>query len=196
MPSNNLFSNLLPTSAYDSVAIFDQSYNQLFAEARSIKAVVKENSKLMEHPIETGAVVTDHRILLPTEIEMSLILSSINYTDVYKQIKQYYLNATLLVVQTRAGIYQNQVIAALPHEEDPNMYNALAIALSLKEVLFVSATVTVPPKFPSNSNTQQRGTQQGTPATPKQTSGLEDALRPFSKANKTNVKTIPGHNSP
>ena len=194
LSSNNFINNLIPTSAYDSVAIFDTLFNQLFKNARSIKVVVKENSKLMEHPIETGAVITDHRIVLPTEIEMSLILASSDYADVYAQIKQIYLNANLLIVQTRAGIYTNQLIEALPHEEDPNMYNALTIALSLKQVLFVSAVVTNPQKYPSNTNTVDRGTQQGTPATPQQMSFLRD----FTKINLglPVPKTIKGYSPP
>ena len=50
----NIISTLLPSYATDTVAIFDQDYNQLFRNARAIKAVVKEQSKVMEHPVESG----------------------------------------------------------------------------------------------------------------------------------------------
>lgn len=159
----NIISTLLPSFAIDYVAIFSQDYQQLFREARAIKAVVKEQSKVMEHPVESGAIITDHRIILPVEIELSLILASADYQSVYKQIRQYYFNATLLVVQTRSGIYENQLISGLPHEEDPTMFDALAIALTLKQVLFVTAKYGVVPKHASNSPTVNRGTQQGTP---------------------------------
>lgn len=157
----NIINTLVPSAAVDSVAIFDQNYNQLFQKAKSIKVAIKENSKLMEHPIESGAIITDHRIVMPIEIDMSLIIVSSDYADVYKSIRQYYYNATLLIVQTRAAIYKNQLIEALPHEEDPNMYDALTIALSLKQVFYVAAQYVQSPKYPSNSNTQKRGTQQG-----------------------------------
>ncbi len=170
----NIINTLLPSSASDTVAIFDKNYNQLFKQAKSIKAVIKEQSKLMEHPIETGAIITDHRIVLPIEIDLSLILSSSDYQDVYKSIRQYFFQATLLIVQTRAAIYQDQIISALPHEEDPNMYDALTIALSLKQVLYVSAQYTNVPKYPANSSTIDRGQQQGIPATPKQTTAAQD----------------------
>ena len=159
----NIINTLLPSFAVDYVAIFDQNYNQLFREARAIKAVVKEQSKVMEHPVESGAIITDHRILLPTEIELSLILASADYQSVYKSIRQYYLNATLLTVQTRSGVYIDQLIAAIPHEEDPAMFDALSIALSLKRVYFVTAQYGVIPKAASNTDTVDRGTQQGTP---------------------------------
>jgi hypothetical protein len=159
----NIISTLLPSAATDYVAIFDQNYNQLFSNARAIKAVVKEQAKVMEHPVESGAVITDHRIILPVEIDLSLILATEDYQDVYTQIRQYYFNATLLIVQTRSGIYQNQLISGLPHEEDPSMFDALSIALSLKQVQFVVAQYGTVPKAASNSNTINRGTQQGAP---------------------------------
>lgn len=163
MPLENILNTLIPTFAVDYVAVFDQNFNQLFRNARAIKAVVKETAKVMEHPIETGAIITDHRIILPVEIDLSLILASEDYQNVYQSIKQFYLNSTLLIVQTRSGIYQNQLISGLPHEEDPEKFNALTIALSLKEVIIVSAQFNITPKKPTNSNTVNRGTQQGTP---------------------------------
>lgn len=159
-----IVSTLLPSFAVDYVAIFDQNFNQLFQQARAIKAVVKEQAKVMEHPVETGAVITDHRVILPVEIDLSLILASDNYQDVYKALRQFYLQGTLLVIQTRASIYENQLITAMPHEEDPSLFNALTIALSLKQVQFVTAQFGIVPKFPSNSTTVAKGTQQGSPA--------------------------------
>lgn len=163
----NIINTLLPSYATDTVAIFDQDYNQLFRNARAIKAVVKEQSKVMEHPVESGAIITDHRIVLPVEIDLSLILSSSDYQDVYASIKQFYLNATLLIVQTRSGIYQDQLITALPHEEDPTMFDALTLALSLKEVIMVTAQYATP-RHAASKNTANRGTQQPTPAKPAQ----------------------------
>lgn len=157
----NIIDTLLPSYAFDTVAVFDQNFNQVFTQARAIKATIKEQSKVMEHPIENGGVITDHRILLPIEIELSLILQAPDYSNVYKTIKSYYENATLLIVQTKSGIYNNQLISSMPHEEDPTMYNALAIALSLKQIVFVTAQYGIAPKHPSNSTTVNRGTQQG-----------------------------------
>lgn len=178
MPNSPLttISNLLPSAASDYVAIFDQNFTQLFREARAIKAVVKEEAKVMEHPVESGAVITDHRIILPVEIELSLILASEDYQSVYKAIRQYYFNATLLVIQTRAGIYENQLIRSLPHEEDPTMFNALAIALSLKQVQFVQAQFNVVPKAPANNAVVKRGVQRPTTVA-NDTSVAQDTVR-------------------
>ena len=169
MALTDIINTLLPTAATDNVAVFDQDFNQIFRNARAIKAVIKEEAKLMEHPVESGAIITDHRIILPVQIELSLILLSEDYQDVYKQIRQIYFSSTLVVVQTRAGVYENQIIQSMPHEEDPEQYDVLVMALSLKQVQFVRAEFGVIPKQPKNSTTTRRGTQQGTPANTQQT---------------------------
>ena len=163
MAITNILNTLLPTFAFDSVAVFTQDFTQIFRNARPIKAVVKEQAKVMEHPVESGVTITDHRIILPIEIELSLILASADYQSVYSNIKQYYLNATLLTIQTRSGVYQNQLIASMPHEEDPTQYNVLTVALSLKEVIFVSAQYTTLPKKSGDSSTVKTGEQQAAP---------------------------------
>lgn len=170
----NILSTLIPSFAVDTVAVFTQDFQQVFKEARAIKAVVKEEAKVMEHPVETGAIITDHRIILPVEIQLSMILLPDSYQDVYKVIRQYYLNSTLLVVQTRSGIYTNQLISSMPHEEDPDQYDVLVLALGLKEVQFVSAQYGVVPKEAKNSTTVRKGTQQGTtPSTTHQTAAQQ-----------------------
>lgn len=170
----NVISAILSNFGIDTVAVFTQDFTQIFRDARAIKAVVKENSKVMEHPIESGAIITDHRIVLPVEIDLSLILTPATYRETYEQIKQFYLDATLLVVQTRSGIYVNQLINSMPHEEDPTIYDTITVALHLKQVQFVTAQFSSAPINPKNNTTVQRGAQQPTPATGAQTSTLSD----------------------
>jgi Dit-like tail protein len=160
-----IFETLTPHAATDTVAVFDQSFSQVFPRARALKVVVKEDAKLMEHPVERGATTADHRIILPIEIELSFILQSPDYLDTYRAIKQYFLNATLLIVQTRSGTYQNQLISSMPHEEDPEQFDALAMAISLKQVQFVTPQFNVKPRKPSNSTVVDRGNLQPKPAT-------------------------------
>lgn len=161
------FDTLLPTIPVDYVAVYSQDEKPIavFPRAKAIKATVKEMSKAMEHPVENGTIITDHRVLLPVEIELAMFLQAPDYADVYKTIRQYYLNATLLTVQTRSAVYTNQFIVSMPHEETTDQYDTLSIALSLKQVQFVAPQFGVNPKNKKNSTLLPRGTQQGTPAT-------------------------------
>lgn len=160
----NILSTLLPQFNVDTVTVFTEEYAQVFRDARPIKAVIKESSKVMEHPIENGAVVTDHRIILPVEIQLSMILTPETYRQTYQQIKQYYLEGTLLVIQSRSGIYINQLIQEMPHEEDPTIYDTISLSLNLKQVQMVTAQYTTTPRTPKNTNTTDRGAQQTTQA--------------------------------
>ena len=164
---NALLGTLLATAAIDIVGVYTSDFRQVFPDARPVKGTIKELSKLMEHPLETGAPITDHRIILPIEIELSLLLSNENYRNVYESIRQFYLNGTILSVHTRAAVYQNQIIYEIPHEEDPEMYETLLVALKLREAQFFTASTAknakIAPKNPRNSSTVDRGNQQTQP---------------------------------
>jgi uncharacterized protein YerC len=154
---------MTPTNAQDVVAVLAADFTQVFPKARAIKATISRTSRAMEHPLETGATITDHRIVLPTTIELSLILASADYKTVYQQVRDLFRRGELLTVQTRVDSFASMLIEKMPHEETPEMFDGVALALSLKEAQFVQ------PQFsslkvaqPRDSNTANRGQQQPT----------------------------------
>lgn len=155
---------MTPTSAADVVGIFDQNFRQLFQTARPIKATIKEASKIFEHPVEDGSTIIDFTITLPVEIELSLMLTGAEYRDVYQNIRQSFKNRDVLSVQTKTATYANMIIESLPHDEDPEQFDAVALALRLREVQFVTAQyATLPAKVvrdKKNATTVNRGQQQ------------------------------------
>lgn len=163
---------LIANYSADVVGVFDDQFNPIFTGAKPIKATVNEMTKVMEHPVETGITITDHKVIQPIEIQLSLIIQSgqrftgQNYRSVYEQIKQVYLKGTLLTVQTKSASYPNMIITDMPHDEDPEMYDALALVIKLKQVLFVTATFgTLPASKVRNktkASTIPRGQQTGT----------------------------------
>jgi hypothetical protein len=155
-----ILGSLLATSAIDVIGVYTQDFKQVFPRARPLKAVVKEDSQPMEHPLETGAITTDHRILLPVEIEISALLQADDYRNTYQIIKQIFKNGELLIVQTKVGVFENQLIVGMPHEEDPEMFDAVTIALKLKEVLFTTAQFDIVPRDQTKKSTVDRGQQQ------------------------------------
>jgi hypothetical protein len=155
-----LLGSFLPTGAVDVVGFYTQDFRQVFPKARPIKCVVKEEAQVMEHPLETGATITDHRIILPVELEVSVVVGSFDYRNTYQIIKQIFLNAELLSVQTKLATYENQLIAGIPHEEDPEMFDAIAIAIKLKEAKFVTPQSDVVPRNATQKSTVDRGNQQ------------------------------------
>lgn len=156
--AQSILSSITSTFFTDVMAVYTQDYTQVFQKARPLKASIKIDSKLMEHPIETGATTTDHRIILPVEIELPLLLPNNTYRESYQEILQLFNNATLLLVQTRTTLYSNQLIQALPYEETPEMFDAVTLILRLKQVQFSSAQFSdFTPSNPNKSSTKDKG---------------------------------------
>ena len=147
-------------------------FGQMFVNARPMRATIRETSKVMEHPVETGVTLADHHIINPVEIDLPMVVSAQFYATTYNEIRQAFINATALSVKTRVGVYQDMIIADMPHEEDAEMYDVITIGLHLKQVLYaISGTnpatgvsggmlVNFQPANPLNSNTAANGLQQ------------------------------------
>jgi hypothetical protein len=149
----------------DVVGIFDgESFEQIFNTARPIKANVKPTLKIMDHPIETGAIVSDFAVILPVEIELSLMLQGDEYVSTYQSIRTYFATQTTVIVHTKAGVFENMLIEAMPHEESADVFDALPLALRLREVQYVTVQYqTLTPQAvqqPTDQSTVNRGAQQ------------------------------------
>lgn len=163
---------LIPTGAKDVVAVMTSDLAQVFAKARAIKATVMRASQSMSHPLETGASIVDHRIILPVTIELSLILASSDYRAVYQQISDLFKRGELLTVQTRVDSYTSMLIEKMPHDEDPGMFDGVALALSLVEAKFVQTQFSELKTAKSKDTTTKPRGQQQPQASPKQASIL------------------------
>jgi hypothetical protein len=157
----------------DVVAVLNSDFTQVFEKARALKVAIGPTSKAMEHPLETGATVTDHRIILPVTAELSLILASEDYQAVYQQIADLFKRGELLTVQTRVGSFPSMLIEKMPHEESGDIMDGVAVAVSLKEAQFVTAQfATIKVKKPRDSTTVKRGQQQPQAAAPERKSSI------------------------
>lgn len=161
----------------DIIAIYDNNYNQLFPNSIPMKAQIKETSKPMVHPLETGEEATDHIITNPIEIDLDIFLPSAFYKDIYNSIKKVYTENTLMTVQTRVTTFKNLIITDMPHQEDAKMIDSIIINLKFKEVIFVESqfgSLPISPRNPSSSSTVDRGSINGnTPSTRNESAGHE-----------------------
>lgn len=180
--------------ARDVVRITDAEGNALFQNARIMRATVREESTLMEHPLEDGTKVADQKIIKPVEIQFAALMTGDNYGQTYAALRNAFHKSTPLIIQTKTGSYANQYLQNMPHEETPQAGDSIAIALSFREVQFfkpdiqsLPATEVAPStKAPTNAagkkvvskqdaSTVKAGQKRGTEATVKQkTSVLKD----------------------
>jgi len=153
-----------PTASQDVIGIYDQNFSQVIINARPVRVSISPSSKVMEHPVEDGSVISDFTIFNPIEIEFNMILWKSDYREVYADINRLYKDRTILTVQTFADSYSNMIITDLPHSESADIFNALALTLKMKQVLFVTPEFSVAPKDKRNSKTVNKGVQQAEPA--------------------------------
>lgn len=162
----NFVQSVLSLFGVDVVGIYDNdTFEQLFQTARPIKANIKRDAKIMEHPIETGSLVQDFMIIMPVEIELSLLLASDGeYQAVYQAIKSYWLTGTQISIQTKADVFPNMLIQAMPHEESADMFDAIPLAIKLRQIQQVlvqyQALTAKQVQKPADQSTVNTGTQQ------------------------------------
>ena len=163
----------------DEVAVFDSSYNQAFPEARPVKVTAMPNSRLMDHPVEDGSIITDFRIIMPTSVEVSLLCAGENYKDVFQQIKEAYLEGDVFTIIDKADTYFNMMIASLPYDLSSDMMDVIPVGLKFREVLKVETQYQpLPEQKVANKNDQSTtNTGNTTPKEePKQSSAAASLL--------------------
>jgi hypothetical protein len=161
----NIVNTITSLFGVDVVGVFDNdTFDQLFQAARPTKANINRQQKIMDHPIETGSIVSDFAIVLPVEIELSMLLTGQEYNDIYGQIRDYFLAQTFVSIQTKADVFPNMIIQGMPHEENADQFDVIPLALKLREVQLVTvqyqALAATDVQTPSDQSTVQRGTQQ------------------------------------
>ncbi len=142
--------DLLDSPGSDTVGIFDaNTFEQVFKEARPLRADVRETSIIMKHPIENGTMVADNHIINPIQITLPLFIQSIFYSSIYAQIRQAFITATKFTIQTRTGVYRNMYISEMPHSEESDVASAIILGVKFEEaiVIFPNTTGTQPSNF-------------------------------------------------
>lgn len=149
------------------VAILNaQTLQSIFSTegANPMNVTVRETSKLTSWPVEDGTQRTDHRVLDPIEIEISLLLSSDFNRDLFDQLRQIYLRGDDIFVQTKMRTYEAMMLTEIPHEEQADQWGNIPVTVRLKEVITIKPEFgTLPPSKvanPKQSSTTKKGGQQ------------------------------------
>jgi hypothetical protein len=154
---------LLSTASVDSVAILN-GFSQVLQACRPMKASVRQFSRILDHPTESGQLISDYSVLLPIEIDMTVIVQAPYYRSTAQQILQLYQTKQLLTIQLKDGTYVNMVIAEMPREETPQMFDAFTMTIKFRQVSIVQSAPAFSPASPTQANTQALGQQSPYPA--------------------------------
>lgn len=156
----------MTTTVTDVVGIYDEDLQPLVENLQPIKASVTRSSKVMEHPLEDGSTVSDHRVFQPVEIEMTAAL----FPEDYARLREVFTRTETVTVRTKAGTFDSMIIETLPHDETIDAFDMIVVAIKLREVVFVETQFqALPPRAAggrsnSNTSTAKRGEQSAKPA--------------------------------
>lgn len=152
----------------DLVAILDgESLQPLFVGASPMSVVVREFSQIMTSAVEDGTLRADHKVDLPVEIDMPLLLTD-NTRSLYNNLRMAWKAGNVLSIQTRVSTYSNMMIYEMPHDETGEQGTSVLMSIKMREVQVVQAEYgSLPPRKVANksqSSTVKKGTQQTTEA--------------------------------
>ena len=167
---------LIQNASTDIIAVFDSNFNQVISNARPLRDEVIPRAKLMDHPLESGQVVTDYKITLPLEISIQFFVTANYYRDTYQQIWNLWQTSELLTVATRVGSFGNMIISEQPHEETPEKFDGITMQIRFRQVQTPAQAQGFAPANSTQADTQTVGQQTGTTtALPSNSSGTTGA---------------------
>lgn len=139
-------------------------------------------TKITQHPVETGAAITDHAYVEPAELIIEVGMSDVCVSFVEGQFNQKYSRSVSAIdtlwklqeqripmdVLTRLKLYRNMLIEVISVPDDWQTLNGLKATVTLREIEVVQVkTVTMNSKASSSKSPQKtastnKGTQQVT----------------------------------
>lgn len=126
--------------------------------------------EMTEHPVQTGASITDHTYLKPNELTMEIGMSDVmasivdgQFSDggatrsinAFQILKELWQQRLPLQVVTRLGIYDNMIIQSIAIPDDYTRLNGLRATVKLKELLVATLTtakISAMPHITDNTN--------------------------------------------
>ncbi len=106
---------------------------EVLEKVQFIDGKIEDDAKLMDHPLENGAIISDHVLFNPNKAQFSVIIDDDDETSL-AEIYQYYKNAVPLTVKAKGEMYPNMVIYAKPFSLSSTYFNKTAYSLAFRTV--------------------------------------------------------------
>lgn len=164
------------------MSILDTAFALITSRTRSISGVIpdctirevhRDSLITTDHPVESGAIISDHAFMMPVEVEMTVGFSNSSartegYVDmIYQALLALQKAREPLSIFTGKRAYRNMLIRDLMVTTDAHSENVLMVSARLKEVIITSTQMTSTPQSAqanpaSTASTAEGGTVQAT----------------------------------
>lgn len=127
-----------------------------------VREAQRDEMVITDHPVETGAAISDHAFLRPVEVEMQIGWSDstggyVGYArDAYDELVALQRQREPFTLTTGSRRYSNMLISSIALQKDEKTEHISAITVRLREVIIVSTQTTSAPKS-SQANPAKTG---------------------------------------
>lgn len=162
------------------MALIDDAFALVFTSSRSIgtlmphvtvREVGKDEMVITEHPVETGAPISDHAFLRNAEVEMTVGWSDSTAAqsgycrEVYAELLELQRSRQPFDVFTGKRAYTSMLLSGITQETNPATENVLMVQARLREIKIVSTQTT---SAPASAQASPQKTNPTTDVGPKQ----------------------------
>lgn len=155
----NVVLRIVQSTGNKNFAVYKDN-KEVLEKVQFVDGKVEDDAKLMDHPLENGAIITDHLVFNPNKANFSVVIDDDDTTSL-AEINEYYKNAVPLTLKAKGEMYPNMVIYSKPFNLSANYFNKTAYSLAFRTVQtadtqYVKMTQEQV-KNPKNSSTSHSG---------------------------------------
>ena len=134
----------------------EENLTEVLTGLQITRIAIEDNAKLFEHPIETGAVITDHEIFDPNRGVIQAYISN-DDAETLTELMQLYKSGTPLKIRAGNQIIPKALIASKPFEINGAVFDKTLYSISFKEYYEVTPTDSkMPPRKVRNKANASR----------------------------------------
>lgn len=142
MERGGFFKNLLSANVGTAQDILADGGMRIFCGVPFFRTAVmnasaEQTGKVCDFPIESGAVISDHKVREPRRITATLVMPGVLAGQVVDQINYYYHHSRKIAIQMPTGIYTNMILEATPVNMNPEDVSRPKFELKFREVLII-----------------------------------------------------------
>lgn len=142
----------------------EENLTEVLTGLQITRIAIEDNAKLFEHPIETGAVITDHEIFDPNRGVIQAYISN-DDAETLTELMQLYKSGTPLKIRAGNQIIPKALIASKPFEINGAVFDKTLYSIAFKEYYEVTPTYSkMPPRKvrnKANASRVNKGVKQG-----------------------------------
>lgn len=150
------------------------------------------NVTVTQHPVQTGAAISDHAYSEPDEVTLEIGMSdAVSYAgtnhsiNAYSQLRAIMDKREPVTLITRLRSYKNMVITSMSAPDDYTTMNALKATIYFRQVEMVSvSTITVQQKVTASSTAQPTTSSSGSGSSTKKPSSSSGSSSSSSSSSK------------